>query len=108
MWQLGLEISSWTETDALVWKHTWKEKSSRMEHAEWKSGVEDTRAIHNARTSAEMRPTDKFDGKWRDKKKTMEKRERTYERGNSRVTFRMSSFSFLVHRDISLFLDFAI
>lgn len=34
-----------------------------------KSGAEDTRAIHNARTSVEMRPTDKFDGKWKNKKK---------------------------------------
>lgn len=33
-----------------------------------KSGVEDTRAIHNARTSAKMRPTDKYNGKWRNKK----------------------------------------
>lgn len=41
-----------------------------------KRGAEDTRAIHNARM-LEMRPTDKFDGKW--KKKAMEKRDYTKE-----------------------------
>lgn len=72
--QLGLEIAIWTGTDAPAWKHT--------RRTEWntdragKRGVEDTRAIHNARTSAEIRPTDKFDGKCRGKK-AMEKRDCT-------------------------------
>lgn len=72
--QLGLEITSWSGTDAPVWKHVERgEQNGTRRNKE--SGVEDTRAIHNARTSAEMRPTDKFDGKWRNKKKAMEKLE---------------------------------
>lgn len=81
-----------------IWKHTWNEENRNK-----KSGVEDTRAIHNARTSAKMRPTDKFDGKWRNKKErwkseTIRRRDCVYVMRSRATTARSSCPGFFVSR----------